>query len=111
MERKTSTVFNTVALQCTNDYRNGVHVDEPAQPNTLARVTYRRVAFLNTLKSKVGLMVRGRQRSTSYINNDGCPIPTKKRWRKSNKLCDSHILSAACAPNFHLPITWCREWP
>ena len=39
------------------------------------------------------------------------PLPTKKRWRPSSNLCAPLILSASCAPHFHLPVTECREWP
>ena len=38
---------------------------------------------------------------------DGRPLPTKKRWRTASKVCAPHILTAAYAPHFHLPLTWC----
>ena len=74
-------------------------------PNHTSRFTYRRAAFFNTLKSKTGLMVARAAALRVNINTDGRPLPTKKRWRLSRKLCAPHILSASCAPNFHLPVT------
>ena len=42
------------------------------------------------------------------INIDGRPLPTKKRWRTSSKACAPRLLHA-CAPQFHLPVNYCRE--
>ena len=39
------------------------------------------------------------------INTDGRSLPTKKRWPTSSKLCAPLLLSASCAPRFHLPVT------
>ena len=32
------------------------------------------------------------------INTDGCPLPTKKRWRTSSKLCAPQILTPLVPP-------------
>jgi hypothetical protein len=76
--------------------------DGHAQPYT-SRFTYRRAAFFNTLKSKIGLMVARAAALRTNINIDGRPLPTQKRRRTSSKHCAPHILHAS-APHFHLPV-------
>ena len=44
-----------------------------------SRFTYRRAAFFNTLKSKIGLMMAWAAALRVNINIDGRPLPTKKR--------------------------------
>ena len=68
--------------------------DERAQPDT-ARFTYRRAAFFNTFKGKTGLMVARAAALRININTDG--------------VCASHLLTASCAPRFHLPVTACKD--
>ena len=58
--------------------------DVHAQPHT-SRFTYRRAAFFNTLKSKIGLMVARAAALRTNINIDGRPLATKKRRRTSSK--------------------------
>ena len=41
--------------------------------------------IINTLMSKTGLMVARAAALRTKINIDGCPHPTKKRWRTSSK--------------------------
>ena len=60
--------------------------DVHAQPHT-SRFTYRRAAFFNTLKSKIGLMVARAAALRTNINIDDRPLPTKKRRRTSSKHC------------------------
>ena len=76
--------------------------DGHAQPHT-SRFTYRRAAFLNTLKSKTGLMVARAVALRTSINIDGRPLSTKQRRRTSSKASAPNILHA-CAPRFHLPV-------
>ena len=56
-----------------------------------------------------GHMVARASALRTNINIDGRPLPTKKRWRTSSTACAPHLLHA-CALQFHLPVTECREW-
>ena len=48
-------------------------------PKKTHRITYRRAAFFNTLKSKTRLMVARAAALRININTDGRPLPTQKR--------------------------------
>ena len=86
--RRTSLRFLTMGT------RNHTHLG-------LLVITYRRAAFVNTLKTKTGLMVARAAALRTNINIDG--RPATKRRRTSSKACAPRILHA-CAPHFHLPV-------
>ena len=61
--------------------------DQAPPPNT-ATFTCCQSAFLNSLKSKTGLIARATALRIN-INTDGRPLPTKKRWRTARtSSCD-----------------------